>query len=767
MFAQKGNNVSITAEGVNAAVGQKRVSHTDPYQTSKLTLPVPTATNANCMSINYPAPTTWTLSSYSYGPGNGYLNGTNIYGDKEKATYYDASASSFTKLNQVLVQFAVGKGSNLNKVVRMVIYDGTTGTPGAAIGSSSLTLGDIKSDIANNYYTSFVFPGGLTIPASKKFFTSVDMSALTWTTTTKDSLSIVSNTNGQTPNPSPTWERKANNTWYQYNTTGATTASLSLVMFPFLTNNPSVVTFSVSASTVCVGQSMTHDATGTNFSSSTPGDVLQWGFYGPVPTTTLQTNLTPSQVYTTPGSYATILEVVGGGCQVYDYVIKTFTVIPTPTVTATAPSTVCLGSSATLTGGGAVTYTWTGGITNALAFTPSSSGAYTVTGTGANGCKNTAITNITVANPTVTANASPTSICPGGNTTLTGGGASTYTWTGGVTNGVAFNPPSTSTYTVTGTDLNGCTNTASVTVSVVSSLTVTANSSAPAVCAGSSLTLTGGGASTYTWTSSVSDGVSFIPSVTNTYTVSGASGACTGSAVVTVSVNANPTVGANTTTTSVCAGNNITLTGSGATTYVWTGGATNATPFAPSASTVYTVTGTSNGCSGTATVGITVNTNPVVTASSTSYTVCAGNNITLTGAGATTYAWTGGITDGVAFTPAASTVYTVTGSNSTGCTSTATVGIMVSPCTGIEAITAGTYELTIYPNPNNGDFTIAVSGLTEKLSVEIFNGIGQLVYKEAVVSEKQAISTNLADGVYLIKLMDSNKVLSTKKLIKQ
>ena len=434
---------------------------------------------------------------------------------------------------------------------------------------------------------------------------------------------------------------------------------------------------------------------------------------------------------------------------------------------AASQNTVCAGSSITLNGGGASTYVWTGGVTNGVAFNPSSTSTYTVTGTTVNGCTNTAVTSVTVSTVSVTANASPTSICPGGNTTLTGGGASTYTWTGGVTNGVAFNPPSTSTYTVTGTALNGCTNTASVTVSVVSSLTVTANSSAPAVCAGSSLTLTGGGASTYTWTSNVSDGVSFIPSATNTYTVSGASGACTGSAVVTVSVNANPTVGANTTTTSVCAGNNITLTGSGATTYVWTGGATNATPFAPSASTVYTVTGTSNGCSGTATVGITVNTNPVVTASSTSYTVCAGNNITLTGAGATTYAWTGGITDGVAFTPAASAVYTVTGSNSTGCTSTATVGIMVSPCTGIEAITAGTYELTIYPNPNNGDFTIAVSGLTEKLSVEIFNGIGQLVYKEAVVSEKQAISTNLADGVYLIKLMDSNKVLSTKKLIKQ
>lgn len=71
--------------------------------------------------------------------------------------------------------------------------------------------------------------------------------------------------------------------------------------------------------------------------------------------------------------------------------------------------------------------------------------------------------------PTVTATASPsTTLCTGDQLTLTGGGASTYTWDNGVTDGVAFaaNTPGSTVYTVTGTDTNGCTNTATATVNV-------------------------------------------------------------------------------------------------------------------------------------------------------------------------------------------------------------------------------------------------------------------------------------------------------------
>ncbi|MFN0188428.1 MAG: T9SS type A sorting domain-containing protein, partial [Bacteroidia bacterium] len=71
--------------------------------------------------------------------------------------------------------------------------------------------------------------------------------------------------------------------------------------------------------------------------------------------------------------------------------------------------------------------------------------------------------------PTVTASATNDTICSGDPVTLTyGGNATTYVWSNGVTNGVPFNPTATQTYTVTGTDANGCSSSASIQVAVKS-----------------------------------------------------------------------------------------------------------------------------------------------------------------------------------------------------------------------------------------------------------------------------------------------------------
>ena len=114
-------------------------------------------------------------------------------------------------------------------------------------------------------------------------------------------------------------------------------------------------------------------------------------------------------------------------------------------------------------------YIWTGGIINGVSFTPTKSGTYTVTGTDANGCSNTASKFITVLSlPTVTISSSVISstICLGQPITLSGNGASSYSWSGGISNGVAFTPTQTGTYTVTGIDVNGCINSASQLVTI-------------------------------------------------------------------------------------------------------------------------------------------------------------------------------------------------------------------------------------------------------------------------------------------------------------
>ncbi len=148
-----------------------------------------------------------------------------------------------------------------------------------------------------------------------------------------------------------------------------------------------------------------------------------------------------------------------------------------------------------------------------------------------------------------------------------------------------------------------------------------------------------------------------------------------------ITVNALPTVGSTASLSTVCTGTAVTLTGTGATNYSWTGGITDATAFSASATTTYTVTGTDgNGCANTATRLITVNALPTVSSTvSPSATVCSGTSVTLSGTGATSYAWTGGVTNATAFTPGATTSYTVTGTDANGCVNTATRTVTVLP----------------------------------------------------------------------------------------
>nr|WP_294858142.1 gliding motility-associated C-terminal domain-containing protein [uncultured Fluviicola sp.] len=138
-----------------------------------------------------------------------------------------------------------------------------------------------------------------------------------------------------------------------------------------------------------------------------------------------------------------------------------------PVVDAGSDQTICMGQSVILSGSGAQTYAWDNGVTNGVAFTPSSTATYTVTGTAANGCTDTDQVTVTVnQQPTVTAGSDQT-ICLGMPITLSGSGAQTYIWSSGVTNNVSFTPAGTQTYTVIGTDGNGCKDTSEVTITVV------------------------------------------------------------------------------------------------------------------------------------------------------------------------------------------------------------------------------------------------------------------------------------------------------------
>lgn len=356
----------------------------------------------------------------------------------------------------------------------------------------------------------------------------------------------------------------------------------------------------------------------------------------------------------------------------------------TEMLTTTQPrdTTVCEGSNATFTAvasGTGVSYQWiieqndtcfnlnnvapySGVTTNTLtitAVTSALSGSqFRCIASNAYSCDITTDSAILSVNPLpiVSASASASTVCAGDMLTLTGAGATTYTLTGGAVNGVAFASPAIpTTYTVIGTDGNGCKDTTTIAIQVNALPVVTANASANTVCVGASITLTGGGATSYVWAGGQTNGAGFIPAAgMNTYSVTGTDlNSCTNTATVTVNVNALPTVIANASANTVCIGGTVTLTGGGAATYVWTGGITDGLSFTPALGSVsYTVTGTDiNNCVDTDETTVTTTALPIVTSSGLDANYCIdAAAVTLTGTPAGgTFSGTG-ITSGAAGT---------------------------------------------------------------------------------------------------------------------
>jgi hypothetical protein len=291
--------------------------------------------------------------------------------------------------------------------------------------------------------------------------------------------------------------------------------------------------------------------------------------------------------------------------------------------------------------------------------------------------------------PTPSVMASSTLLCLGQSATLTASGAQTYTWSGGagVTNGVAFTPSVSATYTVVA-GITGCpssTSTAVRTISVTNvPLTISVSSSSSLICSGTTATLTATGASSFTWMPSSLTLSSAVvsPNSNTTYTVTGYNGGgCPGANTIALSVNPQPTLTTVTSSSMVCAGSSATLTASGALTYTWTSNGTGSsivvTPTTPS---IYYVSGSNaSGCIGQSSALVLTNPSPTLNTIASSTYVCSGNGVVLTASGADSYAWSGGpTTSSYSVSPTALTSYTVTGTlMSTGCNSQKVITIDV------------------------------------------------------------------------------------------
>lgn len=441
-------------------------------------------------------------------------------------------------------------------------------------------------------------------------------------------------------------------------------------------NGSPTLTVSVTKATACINIADTLNASGAS--------TYTWIASNGVPIVSNSSQIIETQ---TASVTYTITGTAVGGCSTSSSII-TVSVAPTITLSITPSSTnaaVCQGNSITLTASGASTYTWTPSITNGVGFVPASSQTYSVMANDANGCKDSSNIPVTVNTPpTVSVSVSSPTICPTATATLTASGATTYTWnTGATTISNMVSPVTTTPYTVTATDANGCVAAATATVNVATSIIIIPAATHALLCFGTVDTLSATGAQSYTWSpsttsiSATNDSVTANLTTPTTYTVRGSSGTCLDSATIMVSIATpiTPTVTANPANATICAGGNITLTANGASTYTWTGGVVNGNPFTPSStpqSQSYTVVSIDmNGCIGTAVEPITVNPLPTLTITPTSPSVCAGeDSTTLIASGALTYTWsTSVISTSITVSPSGTQPYTVIGTDINGCIS--------------------------------------------------------------------------------------------------
>jgi len=230
------------------------------------------------------------------------------------------------------------------------------------------------------------------------------------------------------------------------------------------------------------------------------------------------------------------------------------------TSNAGADTTICLGASAQLNSSaiGAVSYAWLPNdgtlsnltIPNPIA-TPTTTTTYYVAITNTNGCTDldtVIITVVPLPSPVITANG-PTSFCIGGNVTLTSNIENQYQWSTGTNDTLqAITVNTSGTYTVTITNIYGCSSTATQTVTVYNLPPIDAGLN-DSTCLSTNINLQASGGVSYIWHpgSSLSDSTIANPIagpvLTTTYTVVGTdAGGCQSADSVTITVLGNPSL---------------------------------------------------------------------------------------------------------------------------------------------------------------------------------------------------------------------------------
>ncbi|MBK9411947.1 MAG: SBBP repeat-containing protein [Bacteroidetes bacterium] len=560
---------------------------------------------------------------------------------------------------------------------------------------------------------------------------------------------------------------------FEYNGTGA--------VISYLTNNPAVAsqttgTYSVniqsSLNSLCVGDTVTLTASG--------GGTYSWS---PSASLSSSSGNVVQAFPVTSTTYTVITNI--NSCQVQN--VKTITVNQLPVVSLSLMNSLCENNNAVLLTGGLPS----GGIYNGTGvvsgmFDPSISGAGIIPVsylyTDGNGCSGSAASSIEVLQAPVVTLSLINSICENERPViLSGGSPSGGNYTGsGVISGT-FDPAVSGAGSIPVsylfTDGNGCSDSATSTITVLQSPNVTLALTG-SICENASPVILAGGLPTggiYTGSGVVSG--SFDPALSGVGTIPlsysfTAGNGCSDSAVSSITVFQSPVVALSFAATLCENGNPVQLTGGTPGGGVYSGSGVVAGYFDPALSgtgsvpVLYSYTD-ANGCTDAATSMLSVISAPVVSLGNDT-TVCADHSITLdAGSGFSVYNWsTGSIQSAISLDSIGTGLGTasvfVEVANSYGCSTADTIQVTFSICSGIENSNGNT-ALTIYPNPFTRTLHLS---LDTKADIYVYDATGKLIEKLTQLNGEIEFGSDLASGVYSV-IVYQNEMRTIFRVIKK
>lgn len=474
---------------------------------------------------------------------------------------------------------------------------------------------------------------------------------------------------------------------------------------------------------------------------------------------------------TTGATYSVLVTNPSTGCSNTDDIIVT--VNPNPVQNLGVDSAQCAGTITLDAGSGNYNYMWNDASTSQTLIA-SATGTYSVMVVDSiTGCYQADTINVTISSLPVVDLGVDSVQCGGAIVLDAGNAGSTYLWSDASAS-QTLSATSTGTYAVTVTDMNSCS--ASDTIDITINNLPTPNLGADSSSCGGSITLDAGNPGMdYLWNNS-STSQTITVFITGTYSVmvTDLSTGCQAADTVNLTIGSIPVV--NIGNDSTQCGGVITLNAQNAgATYLWSTTASTQT-ITVSTSGTYNVTVTnSDGCSASDTVMLTINPLPGVGLIPFSSPVC--NDLTsfiLTNGTPSGGVYSGPTVVGNVFNPQAAGVgshtitYTITDGN--GCSNSSSQNIMVNNCIGIIE-SSNTYFVNVYPNPTQGTFTLAIDNASiDELLISIVDMQGKEVFavreKNIATEYKQQIDlSDVSKGIYFIKLSTGSDVKVQKLII--